>query len=269
VYFQLVNIAERYHRIRRRRQYESSSNNPPQRASIASALSRLKGEGLEAGTLQKVLDNINVGLVLTAHPTEALRRSVRHKHVRIGEVHEALESSRLTWKERRRLEEKPAEETTVLWQTDELRPRRPEVKHEIERTLLFFENPLISATLEAYREFENELERQFPQDTLRLGRVLEFGSWVGRDQDGNPFVKPETLGTALDLQRRLILKRHIHSVLALAERMSQSAKLVAVSEELARSTEQDERLMPEVSERLGTTTPTKPTAGSFSSSLSD
>jgi phosphoenolpyruvate carboxylase len=91
-YFQLVNIAERYHRIRRR-QYESSSNNPPQRASIASALSRLKGEGLEAGTLQKVLGNINVGLVLTAHPTEALRRSVRRKHVRIGEVLEELESS--------------------------------------------------------------------------------------------------------------------------------------------------------------------------------
>jgi phosphoenolpyruvate carboxylase len=269
VYFQLVNIAERYHRIRRRRQYESSSNNPPQRASIASALSRLKGEGLEAGTLQKVLDNINVGLVLTAHPTEALRRSVRRKHVRIGEVLEALESSRLTWKERRRWEEKLAEETTVLWQTDELRPRRPEVKQEIERTLLFFENPLISATLEAYREFEDELERRFPQDILPLGRVLDFGAWVGGDQDGNPFVKPETLGTALDLQRRLILKRHIHSVLALAERMSQSAKLVAVSEELARSTEQDERLMPEVSERLGTTTPTKPTAGSFSSSLSD
>jgi phosphoenolpyruvate carboxylase len=205
---------------------------------------------LEAGTLQKVLDNINVGLVLTAHPTEALRRSVRRKHVRIGEVLEALESSRLTWKERRRWEEKLAEETTVLWQTDELRPRRPEVKQEIERTLLFFENPLISATLEAYREFEDELERRFPQDILPLGRVLDFGAWVGGDQDGNPFVKPETLGTALDLQRRLILKRHIGSVLALAERMSQSAKLVAVSEELARSTEQDERLMPEVSERL-------------------
>ena len=122
VYFQLVNIAERYHRIRRRRQYESSPSNPPQRASLSSALSRLTAEGLEAGTLQRVLDDMSVGLVLTAHPTEALRRSVRHKHVRIGEVLEALESSRLTWKERRRLEEKPAEETTVLWQTDELSP---------------------------------------------------------------------------------------------------------------------------------------------------
>ncbi|MDP8946999.1 MAG: phosphoenolpyruvate carboxylase [Actinomycetota bacterium] len=250
VYFQLVNIAERYHRIRRRRQYEASLESPPQRASLASALSRLKREGLGAGTLQMVLDEMNVGLVLTAHPTEALRRSIRRKHVRIGELLEELESTQLTWKERRRLEEKLAEEITVLWQTDELRARRPEVKQEIERTLLFFENPLISATLEAYREFEDELQRQFPAGAPRLGRVLEFGSWVGGDQDGNPLVRPQTLSTALDLHRELILKRHIDSVLALAEHMSQSAKLVAVSEELARSVEHEANLMPEMAERL-------------------
>ena len=250
VYFQLVNIAERYHRIRRRRQYESSQSNPPQRASLASALARLKREGLRAGALQRVLDDMNVGLVLTAHPTEALRRSIRLKHVRIGELLEALESPHLTWKERRRLEERLAEEITILWQTDELRVRRPEVKQEIERTLLFFENPLISATLEAYREFEDELARQFPEDTPRLGRVLEFGSWVGGDQDGNPFVKPETLSAGLELQRALILERHIACVLALAEHMSQSAKLVTASEELVRSIERDENLTPEVTERL-------------------
>ena len=246
VYFQLVNIAERYHRIRRRRQYESSPSNPPQRASVDSALSRLKKEGLEAGTLQKVLNDMSVGLVLTAHPTEALRRSIRRKHVRIGELLEALESPQLTWKERRRLEGELAEEITVLWQTDELRARRPDVKQEIERTLLFFENPLISATLEAYRGFEDELARQFPENAPSLGRVLEFGSWVGGDQDGNPFVRPETLSLALELHRGLILERHIRSVLALAEHMSQSAKLVAVSDELVRSLERDEDTMPEV-----------------------
>src|SRR5829696_7657760 len=128
VYFQLVNIAERYHRVRRRRQYESSPNNPPQRATVASALSRLKSEGLGKEALRRVLDEMSVGLVLTAHPTEAMRRSVRRKHVRIGEVLEALESPQLTWKERRRLEERLAEEITVLWQTDELRFRRPAVE---------------------------------------------------------------------------------------------------------------------------------------------
>jgi phosphoenolpyruvate carboxylase len=224
VYFQLVNIAERYHRVRRRRQYESSPDDPPQRASLASALGRLKSEGLGQEALQGVLEEMSVGLVLTAHPTEAMRRSIRRKHVRIGEMLESMETSSLTWKERRRLEEDLAEEITVLWQTEELRFRRPEVSQEIERTLLFFENPLISATLEAYREFEDELARQFPEDPPTLGRVLEFGSWVGGDQDGNPFVEPEMITTALGLHRELILARHLASVLWLADHMSQSAK---------------------------------------------
>ncbi|HET7480846.1 MAG TPA: phosphoenolpyruvate carboxylase [Rubrobacteraceae bacterium] len=237
VYFQLVNIAERYHRVRRRRQYETSPDNPPQRASLASALSRLAADGMDAAQIQETIDDLNVGLVLTAHPTEALRRSVRRKHERIGEMLEQIESGLTTWKERQRLEEKLAEETTILWQTEELRSRRPAVSQEIQRTLLFFEHPLIDATLDVYREFENELANRFPDSALEVGRVLEFGSWVGGDQDGNPFVKPETLTTALGLHREVILKRHISAVLALADHMSQSSKLVEVSEELAASVE--------------------------------
>src|SRR5918995_6224011 len=244
VYFQLVNIAERYHRVRRRRQYEPSPTNPPQRASVASATARLKQEGVGTATLQRVLDGIHVGLVLTAHPTEALRRSVRRKHVRIGEMLENLEFPALTWKERRSLEEELAEEITALWQTDELRVRRPEVNQEIERTLLFFENPLISATLEAYREFEDELSRHFPEDTPKLGRILEYGSWVGGDQDGNPFVEPEMITTALGLHREIMIERHLAFVVWLADHMSQSAGMIPVSEDLRRSVGRDEGLMP-------------------------
>ena len=251
VYFQLVNIAERYHRVRRRRQYESSPDDPPQRASLASALARLKDEDLGQEALRSVLDGMSVGLVLTAHPTEAMRRSVRRKHVRIGQMLESMETPSLTWKERRRLEEALAEMITVLWQTEELRVRRPEVDQEIERTLLFFENPLISATLEAYREFEDELLRQFPEDTPKLGRVLEFGSWVGGDQDGNPFVEPEMITTALGLHREVILKRHLASIVGLTDHMSQSARIIPVSEELRRSVERDERLIADKVERYG------------------
>jgi phosphoenolpyruvate carboxylase len=251
VYFQLVNIAERYHRVRRRRQYEASPGNPPQRASLASPPPRLKGEGLDGEALRGVLGGMAVGLVLTAHPTEATRRSVRRKHARIGGMLEAMESPTLTWKERRNVEEGLAEEITVLWQTDELRVRRPEVEQEVERTLLFFENPLISATLEAYREFEDELLRQYPEDTPDLGRVLQFGSWVGGDQDGNPFVGPEMITTALGLHRGVILERHLASVLWLADHMSQSTRMIPVSGELRRSVGRDEGLMPEVAERLG------------------
>ena len=120
---------------------------------------------------------------------------------------------------------------------------------EIERTLLFFEHPLISATLEAYREFEDELATQFPGDTPRLGRVLEFGSWVGGDQDGNPFVEPPMINTALGLHRRLIVERHLASVSGLVNHMSQSQRLTGVSEELRGTIEDYEGRMPEVVER--------------------
>ena len=245
VYFQLVNIAERYHRIRRRRQYESSPDNPPQRASLRSALTRLKARGTSGEELQRLLNGLSLSLVLTAHPTETQRRSIREKHLRIGKILESLEAENLTPRERLKAEETLAEEITVLWQTDELRVERPAVEDEIKRTLLFFERPLISSTLDVYRDLENELARQFPENNFSLGRVLEFGSWVGGDQDGNPLVRPETLNTALGLHRDLALKRHLDFALSLAEHLSQSIKLTTVSEELERSIEQYEWLLPD------------------------
>jgi len=245
VYFQLVNIAERYHRIRRRRQYESSPEAPPQKASLRSALARLKKEGLDGEDLGRVLEGLNLILVLTAHPTETQRRSIRRKHLEIGEILESLEVENLTPRERNKANERLAEEITVLWQTDELRVERPEVEDEIRRTLLFFEKPLISSTLDVYRDFEDELTRQFPEKNLTLGRVLEFGSWVGGDQDGNPLVRPETLVTALNLHRDLILNRHLDSALSLAEHLSQSVRLAAISEELEHSIEHYEWLLPD------------------------
>jgi phosphoenolpyruvate carboxylase len=170
--------------------------------------------------------------VLTARPTEATRRSVRRKHERVGETLASLESQSLTSRERRRLEEGLAEEITVLWQTDELRVRRPEVVHEKERPLLFFEHPLVSGTLKAYREFEDKLAILFPEETPRLGHVLEFGSWVGGDQDGNPFVEPPMINTALGLHRGLILRRHISCVLEL---VGPYEPVVAADQRLGRS----------------------------------
>jgi phosphoenolpyruvate carboxylase len=245
VYFQLVNIAERHHRIRRRRQYESSPENPPQRGSLRNALIRLKKEGRSGEDLGRVLDGLNLSLVLTAHPTETQRRSIRRKHLRIGEILNSLEVENLTPQERLKAEERLAEEITILWQTDELRVARPDVEDEIRRTLLFFEYPLISSTLDVYRYFEDELAHQFPEKSFSLGRVLEFGSWVGGDQDGNPFVKPKMLNTALELHRELILNRHLDSALSLAEHLSQSLKLTAISEELESSIERSEWLLPD------------------------
>jgi len=122
---------------------------------------------------------------------------------------------------------------------------------------------LISATREAYREFEDELARQFPEDTPRLGRVLEFGSCVGGDQDGNPFVEPEMITTALGLHREIMIERHLASVVWLADHMIQSASMIPVTEHLRRSVERDEGLMPRLVGRYrGGSTRTRSTGAS-------
>jgi phosphoenolpyruvate carboxylase len=250
VYFQLVNIAEQYHRVRRKREHEASIDNPPQSASIQSALDRLGEQNVGCEDIRRTLEQMDINLVLTAHPTEALRRSIRTKHVRIARILEELDQRTLTWRECQNLEQRLAEEITILWQTDELRVRRPEVIQEVRRTISFFSNPLISATTELYKVLEDELRRRFPEDEFRIGPILSFGSWVGGDQDGNPYVKPETLTDALRLHRELILRWYRGAVHDLALHLSQSVRLTGVTNELRTSVAKDREELPEVT--LGT-----------------
>ena len=246
VCFQLVNVAERYHRVRRR-QYEAEENNEPQRASLRSTLGRLARDGAGAGDLGRILEGMDISLVLTAQPTEAQRRTIRRRHGTIACILDVLDSGRFTARERKGTWERLAEEITLLWQTDELRAERPEVEGEIQRALLFFKASLIPATLEVYRDLEGELARSYGDEHQRVGPVLEFGSWVGGDQDGNPFVRPKTMLTALGLQRELVLERHRGTALSFARHLTQSVRRVGVSEELEASLRSDEKIFLEAS----------------------
>ncbi len=103
---------------------------------------------------------------------------VRRKHLRVVRMLDRLDLNRLTPREKAAAEEELAEEMTLLWQTDELRAQRPDVEGEIRRTLTFFEDSLIEATLEVCRGFEDELRRLFPEAQASLGLAMRFGSWV-------------------------------------------------------------------------------------------
>ena len=190
VYFQLVNVAERYHRVRRRRQYEAEENNEPQRASLRSTLGRLARDGAGAQDLERILEGMDISLVLTAHPTEAQRRTIRRRHGAIACILDDLDSGRFTARERKGTRERLAEEITLLWQTDELRAERPEVEGEIQRTLLFLKASLIPATLKVYRERPRRrarplLRRRTPEAGPRPGvRIL------GRRVPGREPVRP-------------------------------------------------------------------------------
>jgi phosphoenolpyruvate carboxylase len=235
-YFQLANIAEQYHRLRRRRA-DAGADRPP-RESLEEAFAELAGLDIDERARA-----VSVRLVLTAHPTEATRRTVLQAHVRIAEELERLDHPTLTPLERRHAEERLAEEITLLWQTDEVRHDRLRVSDEIRNGLWFFEHSLITATEELLRDWRERLPGAPPP--------VRFGSWIGGDTDGNPAAGPATIEEALSRGRALALSRYRDEVRELAVELAPHRSLVSVSEELDASLRWDESELPEYSAEIG------------------
>ena len=230
VYFQLANLAEQHHRLRRRRQYEHERRVP--RESLADAFTRLQRAGVDAPALESVSHRLSLELVLTAHPTEATRRSVLAAHLRLGRLLAELDDPSLTPARRRRVEAALAEEVTLLWQTDEVRSRRPRVVDEIRNGHWFFEQSLLRVAellLADYRQLLPGAPAPF-----------RFGTWIGGDLDGNPAAGPETIAEALDRGRELALTTYVDEVRELARTIGISSRLAPVSPELDASIARDE-----------------------------
>lgn len=131
IYFQLVNIAEQNHRIRRKRDYERSTGEQVQPGSIENAIQVLKDRGTAVEHVKAIMEDISLELVMTAHPTEATRRAVLDIHQRIAFEMMELDDPTLTYREREKLHDKLLNEVLTLWQTDELRDRKPTVIDEV------------------------------------------------------------------------------------------------------------------------------------------
>ena len=149
LYFQLANLAEQHHRLRRRRQYEHERRTPPE--SLAEALATLDRAGVTRRRLAAAAKRLSLELVLTAHPTEATRRTVLAAQLRLDGLLERLDDPALPRSERERIEASLAEEVTALWQTDEVRSQRPRVVDEIRHGLWFFEQSLLDVGTGARR----------------------------------------------------------------------------------------------------------------------
>lgn len=169
LFFQLVNIAEQHHRIRRRREYGAEGRVP--RESLADAFAQLDRGGADEAALQAAGARLRVELVLTAHPTEATRRTVLEAHRRVAALLARLDDEGTPASERRQVEGGLAEEITLLWQTDEIRSKRPRVVDEIRQGLWFFEQSFWNAI--------PDLERALGARLTSAGEALRFGSWIG------------------------------------------------------------------------------------------
>ena len=231
LYFQLANVAEAWHRVRSRRRYEHEEQIP--RESLAEAFGRLAESGVGPAELARGAGAVSLELVITAHPTEAARRTVLQAQLSLSRILETLDDPALSQAARRRLEDEVAAEITALWQADEVRSRRPRVVDEIRHALWFFETTLLDVAPGVLAEYRERLPA--------AAAPFRFGSWVGGDQDGNPEAGPHTVPEWLERARRLALTRYRVEVRRLARAIGVSTRMVAVTGELLRSIESDER----------------------------
>ncbi|MDT8861944.1 phosphoenolpyruvate carboxylase [Alkalihalobacillus sp. MEB130] len=241
IYFHLINIAEQNHRIRRRRQYQLQEDGVVQPVSLESAVLSIKDSQFSDDIIQKVLNDLSIELIITAHPTEATKRTVLEIQKRIFTILQEFDNPLLTKKERRTLEDSLFNEVTALWQTDELRQRKPTVLDEVKNGLYYFNETLFDTLPDIHQELEAQLDQHFPEHTWKVPNFLHFGSWIGGDRDGNPNVTPEVTWETLQLQRQVALKKYEESIIELMKRFSQTTTRVDLSDTLIQSVEEDER----------------------------
>ncbi|MBZ5751527.1 phosphoenolpyruvate carboxylase [Metabacillus rhizolycopersici] len=249
IYFHLINAAELNHRIRRRREYQLQDDHVVQKASIESAILSLKENKIDEATIQNVLNTISLELVITAHPTEATKRSVIEIQKRIATILKNLDNTTLTKKERKKLEDSLLNEVTILWQTEELRERKPTVIDEVRNGLYYFDQTFFDVLPDIHQDLEEGLTEQFPKHKWEVPNFLHFGSWIGGDRDGNPNVTPEVTWETLIRQRELAIKKYKEALVELMKRFSHSTTRAKVSEELIANVENDEKTYLKIEKR--------------------
>ncbi len=239
IYFQLVNIAEQNHRIRRKRDYERSAGEAVQKGSMESAVQELKKNNFTVDEIEALLADLSLELVMTAHPTEAMRRVILDIHKRISEDVKLLDNPTLTFREREQLREKLLNEVITLWQTDELRDRKPTVLDEVRNGMYYFHETLFDVLPELYQELERSLAKHYPDHHWHVPGFLRFGSWIGGDRDGNPSVTADVTWKTLQMQRKLAIREYQRILRDMMNSLSFSTTIIDVSEELLSSIQKD------------------------------
>jgi len=253
IYFELANLAETNHRKRRRRAAKLYPNQPPLPGSFRGTIARLRDSGMSADQALAALRQIRVIPVFTAHPTEAARRTVLLKRRRIAKELHRLDRLPLPDSEARLLEEEIAAEITALWQTDEVRVQRPQVTDEIRMGLDHYPMSIFESLPRVYGEIRDTFREVYGMSLTpeQIPEVLSFGSWIGGDRDGNPFVTAESTNEALERARNTILGHYIAEIQRAIEQLSSSCRQTPVSPELQERLNQYANQMGEEPARLG------------------
>jgi phosphoenolpyruvate carboxylase len=226
-YFELTNLAEERERVRTIRE---ASEEGTLDHSLAATVERLADRGVDADVVERVLSDVLIEPTFTAHPTEARRKTVKAKLRSVAETIETLDERRLTTAERNALDRRLEAELTSLWQTPQIRDRRPEVTDEVLNVQWYLENVLFDVVGEVYEALERALAEHYPG--VDAPKLFEFRSWAGSDRDGNPHVTPAVTAETLARQRRVVCERYRAALKRLSGMLSQDGRDVAVSDDL-------------------------------------
>jgi phosphoenolpyruvate carboxylase len=249
-FLSLANIAEQHHRVRRRQDYARDPQSRAQRGSSLETLGRLRDAGIDADALARAATTIQIELVLTAHPTEIVRRTLRQKHHRIARLLDLLDRSDLTPPERHDTRQELQREIDLTWQTDEVRHAAVSPLDEVRAGLVVFEESLWDAVPMHLRMLDRALVATTGTPLPIHAAPIRFGSWIGGDRDGNRAVTPEVTRQATWLARWVAADLYLQEVHALRGDLS----LTPASDELRDRTgsahEPYRALLAEVRDRL-------------------
>jgi phosphoenolpyruvate carboxylase len=165
-YFELINLAETNHRKRRRTSMQmrtedsaQGAGDAVQRGSFRGTLRAMRGAGIDADAAFALMERVHITPVFTAHPTEVARRSVLYKRRRLSALLEELDRIPLPDAELDRLQSAVTAEITALWQTDEVRARRPLVSDEVKMGLDYYHASIFATVPALYAELASALAR--------------------------------------------------------------------------------------------------------------
>ncbi|MEY4360232.1 MAG: Phosphoenolpyruvate carboxylase, partial [Cyanobacteriota bacterium] len=262
LYFQLVNILEQHieedsYLASLRAHHPEELNDPfvpplasqTEPATFRELFTRLRALGVPPAQIEQLLQELDIRLVFTAHPTEIVRHTVRHKQRRVATLIQQLQQGQVTNSdERLNLRQQLEEEIRLWWRTDELHQFKPSVLDEVDYALHYFQQVLFGAMPQLRQRIRNALALSYPDVTPPNDAFCTFGSWVGSDRDGNPSVTPDITWRTSCYQRQLMLERYVAAVADLRDQLSISMQWSQVSAPLLESLEMDRLRFPEIYE---------------------
>ena len=247
IYFNLVNIAEEDFLHRQRRASVQQQGHAAWIGSFHHTMLEFQDQDISADELQHLLDRLSYKPVFTAHPTESKRRTIMELQRMVFTIIDQLTDPRLSPFERDDLVDALQSQIEVLWLTNEVRSNKPSVEDEIKLGLHYFQRSLFEAVKLDYRHLERAIihtygENDIGNPVVNVPSFIEFGSWIGGDRDGNPFVTADVTRAALRMQSIEILTEHVRAVRKLTRVLTMSTRWCTPTEAFMTGLAKDEAM---------------------------